>query len=153
MSYCNTILNQITSLFPRHEFEQLAKSHHTGQKFRSFSRWSQFLAMTIARLSGRKSLRDLVTNISAQGRRIYHLGMKPTSRATLARKNEQQPYQLYKRLFSQLFLRCKSYAPRHRFKFEGKIYLLDATTIDLSCYLPLGKVQKEKRGDQTPFWS
>ena len=89
MSYCNTILNQITSLFPRHEFEKLAKSHHIGQKFRSLSRWSQFLAMTIAQLSGRKSLRDLVTNINAEGRRIYHLGMRPTSRATLARINEQ----------------------------------------------------------------
>jgi len=145
MSYCNTILNQITSLFPRHEFEKLAKSHHTGQKFRSFSRWSQFLAMTIAQLSGRKSLRDLVTNISAQGRRIYHLGMKPTSRATLARINEQQPYQLYKRLFSLLLLRCKSYAPKHRFKFEGKIYLLDATTIDLCLAIfPWAKFRKRK---------
>ncbi len=145
MSYCNTILNQITSLFPKHEFEQLAKSHHTGQKFRSFNRWSQFLAMTIAQLSGRKSLRDLVTNISAQGRRIYHLGMKPTSRATLARINEQQPYQLYRRLFSQLFLRCKSYAPKHRFKFEGKIYLLDATTIDLCLAIfPWAKFRKRK---------
>jgi hypothetical protein len=145
MSYCNTILNQITSLFPRHEFEKLAKSHHTGQKFRSFSRWSQFLAMTIAQLSGRKSLRDLVTNINAQGRRIYHLGMKPTSRATLARINEQQPYQLYKRLFSQMLLRCKSYAPKHRFKFEGKIYLLDATTIDLCLAIfPWAKFRKRK---------
>ena len=131
MAYCNTILSQITAFFPRHEFEKLAKTHHTGQKFRSFSRWSQFLAMTIAQLSGRKSLRDLTTNIKAQGRHIYHLGMKQTSRATLARVNEQQPYQMYKRLFFQLSMKCTKYAPRHRFSFKGKIHLLDATTIDL----------------------
>ena len=87
MPYCNTILNQITAFFPRHEFEKLAKIHHTGQNYRSFNRWSQFLAMTIAQLSGRKSLRDVTTNIKAQGRRIYHLGMKNISRATLARVN------------------------------------------------------------------
>jgi len=81
----NTILSQIAAFFPRHEFEKLAKSHHAWQKFRSFNRWSQFLAMTIAQLSGRKSLRDIATNIKAQGHRIYHLGMRKTSRATLAR--------------------------------------------------------------------
>ena len=88
MAHSNTVLNQITALFSRHDFENLASKHHKGQKFRSFNRWSQFLAMTIAQLSGRKSLRDLVTNISAQGQRIYHLGMRRTSRATLARVND-----------------------------------------------------------------
>jgi len=32
MAHSNTILNQITAFFPRHEFEKLAKSHHIGQK-------------------------------------------------------------------------------------------------------------------------
>jgi hypothetical protein len=92
MSHCNTILNQLAALFPRHDFENLASKHHQGDKFLSFNRWSQFLAMMIAQLSGRKSLRDLVGNFAAQGKRIYHLGKKPTSRATLARVNDQQPY-------------------------------------------------------------
>ncbi len=83
MAYSNTIINQIAAFFPRHDFEQLAKTYHNGQKFRSFNRWSQFLAMMIGQLSGRKSLRDLVSNIKVQGRRIYHLGMKSTSKSTL----------------------------------------------------------------------
>jgi hypothetical protein len=131
MAHSNTVLNQITALFSRHDFEILATKHHKGQKFRSFNRWSQFLAMTVAQLSGRKSLRDLVTNISAQGQRIYHLGMRRTSRATLARVNENQPHELYKELFFSLLKRCQHSAPQNRFKFKGKLYLLDATTIDL----------------------
>ena len=102
MAHYNTILNQLASFFPRHDFENLASKHHRGQKFRSFNRWSQFLAMMIAQLSGRKSLRDLVGNIAAQGKRIYHLGMRTTSRATLARVNDQQPYDIYKEMSSQL---------------------------------------------------
>ena len=94
MAHSNTILCQIVSLFPRHKFEVLAKMYHVGQKFRSFNRWSQFLAMAIAQISSRKSLRDVVSNIGAQRQRIYHLGMKSTKRTTLARVNEQQPYQL-----------------------------------------------------------
>jgi len=59
MAHCNTILNQIASFLLRHYFEKLAQKYHRGQKFRSFSSCSQFMAMTIAQLAGRKSLRDL----------------------------------------------------------------------------------------------
>jgi len=131
MAHCNTILNQIASFLPRHDFEKLAQKYHRGQKFRSFSRWSQFMAMTISQLTGRKSLRDLVCNIAMKGNTIYHLGMKQTSRATLARVNEHQPYELYRDLFFKILKQCETKAPKHQFKFKGKIYLLDATTVKL----------------------
>jgi len=131
MAHSTTILNQIASFFPRHDFEKHAQRHHRGQKFRSFNRWSQFLAMTIAQLTSRKSLRDLVGNIGVQKKRLYHLGMKPTSRATLARVNEQQPYKTYQETFFQLLKKCQTHAPRHNFRFKGKVYLLDATTVNL----------------------
>ncbi|WP_304511262.1 IS4 family transposase [Desulfopila sp. IMCC35008] len=131
MAHYNTILNQIASFLPRHDFEKLAQKHHQGHKFRSYSRWSQFMAMTVAQLTGRKSLRDLVSNLAAKGKRIYHLGMKQTSRTTLARVNEQQPHELYQEMFFKLLRTCEEHAPKHRFKFKGKILLLDATTINL----------------------
>ena len=131
MAHCNTILNQITAFFPRHDFEKLSKIHHTGQKFRSFNRWSQLIAMIVGQITGRKSLRDLVSNLSVQRKRCYHLGIECCSRATLARVNERQPYQLYRELFHQLLHRCQTFAPKHRFKFKGKVYLLDTTTVDL----------------------
>jgi hypothetical protein len=145
MAHYNTILNQLTAIFPRHDFEKLAKSHHIGQKFRSYSRWSQFLAMTIAQLAGLKSLRDIQDTLIAQGKRIYHLGMKKTSRATLARVNEKQPHELYKTLFYRMLHRCSEFAPKHRFKFKGKIFLLDATTIDLCLSVfPWAKFRQKK---------
>ena len=76
MAHNNTILNQITAILPRHEFSSLAKQHHHGNKFRAFNRWSQFTAMFIAQLSGRKSLRDPVMNLAAQSSKLYHLGVK-----------------------------------------------------------------------------
>ena len=76
MAHYNTILSQITTFSRDMNLKDWPKIHHRGQKFRSFNRWSQFLAMMIAQLSGRKSLRDLVDNITAQGMRLYHLGMK-----------------------------------------------------------------------------
>ncbi len=63
MAHCNTILSQILKLVPRHEFETLANRHHSGRAFRTASRWSQFVTLAIAQLTGRNSLRDIVENI------------------------------------------------------------------------------------------
>ena len=95
MADSSTVLSQLLVHIDRHEFDQMATRHHQGQKFRSYNRWSQFLAMLMGQLSGRKSLRDITGNLKAQGKRLYHLGMKPTATATLARVNAQQPASLY----------------------------------------------------------
>ena len=145
MAHYSTVLNQITSFISRHDFEYHAKIHHTGQKFRSYNRWSQFMAMLIGQLSGRKSLRDITDNLKAQGKRLYHLGMKPTSRATLARVNEQQPASLYQLVFNQLLSQCQRVAPKHRFSFKSKLYLLDTTTVDLCLSVfPWAEFRKRK---------
>ena len=146
MAYCSTVLSQIVRIFPRHEFQTLARKHHVGQKFRTFSRWSQFVAMLTAQLTSRSSLRDVVDNLSAQASKLYHLGVNPFSRATLARCNEKQPHTLYEELFQGLLARCQSLAPRNKaFKLDGKIYLLDASLIELTLSLfPWAKYQKTK---------
>ena len=145
MAHYNTILSQITSLIPRHVFDSHADTHHSGQKFRSFNRWSQFMAMLIGQLSGRKSLRDITDNLKAQQNRLYHLGMKPTSRATLARVNQKQPAALYKAVFFELLKKCQMVSPGHKFSFKNKLYLLDTTTIDLCLSVfPWAKFRKRK---------
>jgi len=131
IAHCNTVIGQMLKIFSRHEFESLAREHHRGRKFRKFDRWSRFVAMTSAQLSGRSSLRDLVSNLSAQSRKLYHLGLKPTNRSTLARVNDKKPHNLYEALFGKLLWRCKSVSPRHRFRFKNKLYSLDASVIDL----------------------
>ena len=131
MAHCNTILSQILKLVPRHEFETLAKEHHSGRAFRKASRWSQFVSLTMAQLSGRNSLRDIVDNMSAQMHRLYHLGSAKLSRSNLSRINEDKPYALYEALFGKLLTRCQGVAPGHHFKFKHPLYSLDASTIDL----------------------
>ena len=132
MAHHNTVFAQLLKLVPRHEFEPLAKSHHTGQKLRKTSRWSQFIALTLGQLSGRSSLRDIESNMKAQGQRLYHLGTDAIARSSLARLNEQQPYTLYEALFAKLYARCRGLTPSHRFRFKNKLYSLDASLIDLS---------------------
>lgn len=131
MSHYNTVFSQLLKLIPRHEFESLAKRHHTGRSFRTASRWSQFVTMSMGQLSGRNSLRDIVENISAQAHRLYHLGSAKLSRSNLSRINEGKPYALYEALFGKLLHRCQKIAPGHDFRFNNPLYSLDASTIDL----------------------
>ena len=132
MAHHNTVFAQLLRLVPRHEFESLARRHHVGRRLRRTSRWSQFVALMLGQLCGRSSLRDIEANLQAQRRRLYHLGARPVARSSLARLNEQQPYQLYEALFGELYRRCQSLAPGHGFRFRNKLYSLDASLIDLS---------------------
>ena len=131
MAHHNTVFSQILKLIPRHEFEALATKHHSGRSFRTASRWSQFVTMAMAQLSGRNSLRDIVENISAQAHRLYHLGSAKLTRSNLSRINEDKPYALYEALFGKLLSRCQGMAPGHDFRFDNPLYSLDASTIDL----------------------
>jgi len=132
MAHHNTIFAQLLKIVPRHEFENLASTHHNGRQLRKTSRWSQFVALCLGQLSGRHSLRDIESNMRAQSRRLYHLGAKPIARSSLARLNEHQPAELYEALFSKLHTHCQKLAPGHRFRFRNKLYSLDASLIDLS---------------------
>jgi putative transposase len=132
MAHYNTILNQMAKLFSRHEFELLAKKYHTGRKMRKITRWEQFISMLTGQISGRNSLRDLLSNLCIQSKKLYHLGFKKIpSRTTLARTNTNKSYLLYEELFNQLLKKCRTLAPKHKFRFKNKLYSLDATTIDL----------------------
>lgn len=132
MSHHNTAFHQLLKPLSRHDFEADARQHHVGQKLRSASRWDQFIGMAMSQLSGKQSLRDIQSNLEAQQHKLYHLGAKSIARSTLARLNEQQPYQLYEQIFHRLLKRCASMPGQHKFRFKNPLYSLDASAIELS---------------------
>ena len=135
MAHSNTILGQFLALFPRHEFEKIRRAVQPKVHARALSAWTQFVAMLSGQLTGRDSLRGMVDALAPQGRKLYHLGMGAVSRAALARANERTPALLFERVFAALLTRCREVAPntakKFRFKDSGKVYLLDATLIEL----------------------
>ena len=145
MAHRNTILAQLLTLISRHEFESLAKQHHEGQQLRKMTRWGQFVAMFVGQLSGRRSLRDIITNLSAQQHKLYHAGVGEVSRSSLARVNESQPYTLYESLFTKLLAKCRSHSPKHKFRFKNPLFSMDASTIELSLSIfPWAEFRKRK---------
>jgi len=135
LSHHNTALHQLLKPLSRHEFETEAKKHHVGQKLRSTSRWDQFVGMAMSQLSGRQSLRDIQSNLESQQHKLYHVGAKPIARSTLARLNQQQPAELYEKVFGRLLGRCQGIPGKHKFRFKNPLYSLDSSAIDLSLKL------------------
>ena len=60
MANHNTVFAQLLKFVPRHEFESLANQHHSGRKLRKMTRWTQFVSMAAAQLSGRSSLQMIL---------------------------------------------------------------------------------------------
>lgn len=135
MAHTSTVLAQLLQLFPRHEFQSLARQHHEGQQLRKISRWDQFVSLMMAQLSGRQSLRDIEANMNAQASHHYHLGVRRVAKSSLARVNEKQPHTLYAALFGKLVSRCQTLSPQHKFRFKNPLYSLDASLIELSLAL------------------
>ena len=131
MAHHSTIFAQLLKLVPRHEFEKLAAEHKSGRAARRLTRWGQFVAMAMAQLAGRASLRDIEANMGAQSRKLYHLGVREVSRSSLGRVNRDKPSGLYEALFGRMLSRCQAAAPGHRFRFRNPLYSLDSTVIDL----------------------
>ena len=84
VAHNNTAFAQVLKLVPRHEFESLARKHKSGRMARSMTRWSQFVAMAMAQLTGRCSFRDIVSNLAVQSCKLYHLGVDLVTRSSLA---------------------------------------------------------------------
>ena len=131
MAHNNTVFAQVLKLVPRHEFESLARKHKSGRMARSMTRWGQFVAMGMAQLTGRCSLRDIVSNLAVQSCKLYHLGVDLVTRSSLARVNAEKPWEMYEELHGRLLERCQAKAPGHGHRFKAKLYSLDSTTVNL----------------------
>ena len=120
MAHNDTVFAQVLKFVPRHEFESLARKHKSGRMSRSMTRWGQFVAMGMAQLTGRCSLRDIVSNLAAQSCKLYHLGVGVVTRSSLARVNAEKPWEMYEELHGRLLGRCQAKAPGHGYRFKAK---------------------------------
>jgi hypothetical protein len=128
MAHNNTILGQMLQLLPRHVFEHQVETHAwQGPKPRKLSYWSQLVAMLYAQLSGKKSLRDLVFSLKRHQQKLYHLGLNPVKRSSLADANRERPARIFSETYFKLLHRLESELGRrpglHRIKIMDATYV------------------------------
>ena len=131
MSTKHTILGQMMQLFSRYDFEKAVKETGTEYHSRGLSSWNHFVSMLFGQLSGQDSLRGIEAGLATQAKSLYHLGIKPIHRATLAYANKHRSHELFKKLFFQMLSKCQPIAPKHKFRFKNPLYSIDSTIIDL----------------------
>jgi putative transposase len=131
MAHNNTVLSQMLQLLPRHVFEQQVETHAwQGPKPRKLSYWSQLVAMLYAQLSGKKSLRDLVFSLGRHRQKLYHLGLNPVKRSSLADANKQRPALIFAQTYFKLLHRLETELGRQPGPHRVKI--MDATYVPVS---------------------
>jgi hypothetical protein len=50
------------------------------------------------------------------------MGLKPVKRSTLADANAQRDPEFFEAIFGQLFQKCATLAPGHKFRFKNKLH-------------------------------
>ena len=129
MAHNNTVLGQMLQLLPRHVFEHRVETHSwQGPQPRKFSYWSQLVAMIYAQLGGKKSLRDLVFSLGRHPKKLYHLGLGPIKRSTLADANEQRPACIFAQTSFHLLHRFQAELSRQSGS-KHRVNILDATYV------------------------
>jgi Domain of unknown function (DUF4372)/Transposase DDE domain len=129
------IFSQIMSLISHKQFQTIVDRHSGDYRVRDFSCWNQFLYMAFGQLTHRDSMSDTILCLKANANKMYHLGIgKVVSLSTITRANENRSYKIYEELAMMLIKEANQLCIKDNFleiEFEGNVFALDATTIDL----------------------
>ena len=133
-----TVLAQITSrLFPA-EFTRCVDRHPMPRSSRSFSAYDHFLALCFGHLTGRDSLRDVVTCLAARPHLQYRLGFRGRiTRTNFAYANEHRDWRVFAALAEGLMRKAaRLYRPGPApAGLPELVFALDASIIHLSLKL------------------
>ena len=88
--------------------------------------------MLFSHLADANSLREICGGLASCEGRLSHLGAAAPARATLAYANSHRNWDLYEKVFYQLYEHCRAdLGMRPRFKFKNPLLSIDSTHISL----------------------
>lgn len=103
--------------------------------------------MLFGQLASQTGLRGIESGLSVNQNSLYHLGIRPVKRSTLAYANENRSHEIYRDLFYSRLNRLYGNRKKHKFRFKNPLYSIDASTIDLCLNLfPWAGFRKAKGG-------
>lgn len=129
------IFSQLIAFLSPNDFIKCVNEYKGNYKVKTFTCWHQLLYMVFGQLSNRESLSDLIICLQPHQNKFYHLGMGGgTSKANLAKANENRDYRIYQSFAMILVAQAQKLAiPFAAFDLQIKepVYAIDATVIDL----------------------
>jgi len=143
--FCS-ILNQLLQIFSRTEFEKAVDETQAEHHARGFRSWDQFVAMLFCHLADANSLREICGGLASCEGRLSHLGARVPARSTLAYANSRRNWQLFEKVFQQLYERCRQeLGPKTKFRFKNPLLSVDSTHVSLcSKMFPWANYSRQK---------
>jgi hypothetical protein len=129
MRHQNSVFHELLKHIPWDVFDRLVGEHGADSRVRRLNTKSQFVALLYGQLSGAASLREIVTGLASHAARLYHLGVRPAQRSTLADANAGRPSAVFADLFAELVKRAHRGLRR---ALGESVYLIDSTGLRLS---------------------
>ena len=129
--FCS-ILSQLLQVFSRVDFQRAVEETKAERHARGFRSWDQFVAMLFCHLADANSLREICGGLASCEGRLSHLGTTVPPRSTLAYANSHRNWELFERVFHQLYERCEQdLGMRSKFRFKNPLLSIDSTHISL----------------------
>ncbi len=144
-----TLFSQIISKLEASKFKKLVKSHQSDKHQKGFSSWSHLISMLFCQFAKSQSVRDISNDLRSATGNLNHLGMlKAPSKSTVSYQNKNRSWELFKDYYYVLLESLGQHAQmkRTKFRIKSKIFLLDATTINLCLSLFDWARYKTKKG-------
>ena len=129
MRHQNSVFHGVLKHIPWDVFERLVDKHGADSRVRRLNTKSQFVALLYGQLAGAVSLREIVTGLASHAARLYHLGVRPAQRSTLADANLRRPSAVFAELFGEMVKRAHRGLRR---TLGESVYLIDSTGLRLS---------------------
>jgi hypothetical protein len=129
------VFAQLMEFAPWGVFKYGVKRYNGDYNNKGLTCWKQFLCMAFGQLTHRESLSDTALCLKLQKDKLYHLGIgRPFSKSTLSKANEKRDWRIFRDFALKLIDQARELCKDDNLldlKLKGKVYALDATTIDL----------------------
>lgn len=129
-----SLFTQVLSLIDRAHFSKAVAELEAEKGAKGFRCWEQLVSMLFCQLASANSLREICGGLATAMGKVKHLGIvRLPKRSTLSYANNHRPWQLYEKVFYQLYNQASALAAKskRRFRFKNPLYSIDSSTIDL----------------------
>lgn len=141
------VFAQMTEYLDYPKFRRLVRKYRGDSYVKRFTCWTQLLMLMFGQLSGRESLRDLVTVLEAHQSKCYHLGLgdRPASRNAVSLANQTRDCRIFEEFASFMMEEAGRECMEDVFGLGGNVYAFDSTTIPLCLSLfPRARFRRHK---------
>ena len=130
MAKYSTILNFLSSHISRYEFKKIVNTYNGDKGIRTVSTEHLFKTMLFAQITKAFSLHEIIKTLEANGTKLYHTGMSPVKKSTVADALQKRDYRIFEDIFGVLLQKSQSLVSGKR-RFRNPMRIIDASTIDL----------------------